>query len=427
MPRSISARLKQGCTLIKVQPCKKKMRLLVISNLYPPHIIGGYEIACQDFCEGLARLGHQIEIMTSNYGLSNRSNLPDSPGANGGQVIKRLLNFNDSQKAKDRFLKKWLGIKSVYFDLINFLVTFYEILRFKPDVVYIWNLAFVSLSPIIGAVILKKKIVFHLEDYWLGAALRFNQNRNQGVIEETLKFILNFLLRRTIVKTPFIALSEYIQKYYLNQGMRGRNSVIYNGLSELLFIRNPQPVTRNPKTLLYGGRLIFDKGVHLILEAMNILQNEGLTDVSLDLVGAGEEDYLHYLKNLIQKYGLEKRVNFLGLKTHEETMALYPIYSIIVVPSVWEEPFGLMVIEAMARGCVPIVSNSGALPEIVKDGKSGLVFRKGEVSDLAEKIKQLLVNQSVLEQLGANAVADIKDRFDLESKTKEVEKFLFGF
>jgi len=86
-----------------------------------------------------------------------------------------------------------------------------------------------------------------------------------------------------------------------------------------------------------------------------------------------------------------------------------------------------MVIEAMARGCVPIVSNSGALPEIVKDGKSGLVFRKGEVSDLAEKIKQLLVNQSVLEQLGANAVADIKDRFDLESKTKEVEKFLFGF
>lgn len=402
------------------------MKILVISNLYPPYMIGGYEVACQDFCGRLTSLGHQIEVLTSNYGLSNKSNLPDSSYSKEGQVIKRLLNFNNPQKAKNRFLKKWLGIKSVYFDLTNFLVTFCEILRFKPDVVYIWNLAFVSISPIFSARLLRKKVVFHLEDYWLGTALRFNQPQNQGAMEELIKKVLSRLIRQKIVESSFIAVSEHIRQYYLKQGMQGQGTVIYNGLGESLFVVNQKPETRDRKTILYVGRVIEDKGVHLIIEAMRLLKEQGYDDLKLNIIGAGEEEYIKRLNLMILEGGLSGRVNFLGQKNHKETLGLYSLYSIIVVPSIWDEPFGLVAIEAMSQGCVPIVSQSGALPEIVKNGKSGLVFKKNNVTDLAEKIKQLLGDQTALEQLGANAVADIKDRFSLESKTKELEKFFIG-
>ena len=400
------------------------MRILAISNLYPPHIIGGYEIACRDFCEGLAGLGHQIEVLTSKYGLSNESNSPNSSYSKEGQAIKRLLNFNNPQKTKNSISKKWLGIKSVYFDLANFWVTFCEILRFKPDVVYIWNLAFVSLSPIIAAIILKKKIVFHLEDYWLGAALRFYRSQNQGIIEECIKKVLTHLVYQKIVEAPFIAVSEHVKQYYQKQGMQGQNTVIYNGLARSFFVYPPKPKTGNQKTLLYVGRVVEDKGVRLIIEAMKILKEQGFNDLRLDIVGTGEEEYVGQLKKMILDYGLSGQVNFLSQKSHEETVKLYSLYLIIVVSSIWDEPFGLVAIEAMASGCVPIVSDSGALTEIVEDGKNGLVFQKGESKDLADKIKDLLQNKPFIDKLSHAAFSSVRQQFSLKEKVKEVEGFL---
>jgi glycosyltransferase involved in cell wall biosynthesis len=136
--------------------------------------------------------------------------------------------------------------------------------------------------------------------------------------------------------------------------------------------------------LLYAGRLVSDKGVDLLLDALAELQQRGL---ALTLTVAGDGPLAASLRADAQRLGLADRVHFVGARAPDELAALMNSHRFLVVPSRWEEPFGLVAIEGLACGMVPVVARSGGLPEAV--GDCGIVFGKGNSRALADQLEHL--------------------------------------
>jgi glycogen(starch) synthase len=147
------------------------------------------------------------------------------------------------------------------------------------------------------------------------------------------------------------------------------------------------------KDIVFLGRLVSDKGCDLALRALALLRQDNLTP-SLTVIGDGPE--IAALKQLASELDLSPQVQFLGAIA-EGRGKIVARHKIMVVPSAWEEPFGVVALEGIAAGCGVVASRSGGLPEAV--GPCGVFFPKGDVAALASALKSLLANASEREQL----------------------------
>lgn len=149
---------------------------------------------------------------------------------------------------------------------------------------------------------------------------------------------------------------------------------------------------------VFLGRLVSDKGANLAIEAMKYFLNSSLT-----IIGNGME--LPALKNLAMRFNLEERVHFVGSLSGKELVSCLNKHKYLLVPSVWDEPFGNVVLEGLACGCLPIASNSGGLPDAV--GNAGVLFNRGDVNSLVCEINNLLNNPAQEAQLRKNAAGQL--------------------
>lgn len=140
------------------------------------------------------------------------------------------------------------------------------------------------------------------------------------------------------------------------------------------------PSEKRVNDFVFLGRLVSDKGANIAIEAMPFLPEANLT-----IIGDGPE--LDKLKKLAFHLKIVDRVKFEGILTGEDLVRCLNKHKYILVPSIWEEPFGTVVLEGMACGCLPIVSNCGGLPDAV--GKAGLLFKKGDVKSLLVQINKV--------------------------------------
>jgi glycogen(starch) synthase len=156
------------------------------------------------------------------------------------------------------------------------------------------------------------------------------------------------------------------------------------------------------KTIAFLGRLVSDKGVDLLLQAMKVLQGEGLMP-DLTIIGAGPEE--QSLRQLTHGLGLDRQVIFAGEKSGAPLAELLNRHRILVVPSRWAEPFGVVALEGIACGCVVIGSENGGLKEAI--GPCGLVFPNGNEQGLAERLRYLLEHPEVESALRQPAPAHL--------------------
>lgn len=145
---------------------------------------------------------------------------------------------------------------------------------------------------------------------------------------------------------------------------------------------------------VFLGRLVSDKGIDLAIRAIKELHNKKKY-FKLTIIGIGEEEVK--LKQLVDELGILKYVDFKGQVLGEELARLLNQHKFILVPSRWEEPFGMVAIEAMACGCIPIVSQSGGLPEAV--GNAGLIFQKNNLNDLVATMEKITTNETMQQNL----------------------------
>ena len=151
--------------------------------------------------------------------------------------------------------------------------------------------------------------------------------------------------------------------------------------------------TPKSKDIVFMGRLVSDKGCDQVLYALAELRKGGLTP-SLTVIGDGEES--SSLHRLTTELGLSGQVEFLGA-LREGRGREVARHKIMVVPSKWREPFGIVALEGIAAGCAVVASELGGLPEAV--GKCGVFYSNGDQHQLASLLGQLLTEPARLEQL----------------------------
>jgi glycosyltransferase involved in cell wall biosynthesis len=167
-------------------------------------------------------------------------------------------------------------------------------------------------------------------------------------------------------------------------------------------------IPRN-KDYVYLGRLVSDKGVDILIDGFHKL-TESLADrderraLTLTIIGEGPERLK--LEDQVDRLNLQSRVVFLGPVSGEVLARVLNQHKYIVIPSRWEEPFGLVVLEGMACGCLPIAARSGGLPDAV--GSAGVIFEKGDVSSLEQAMAELLDNPSYESDIRKNAESHLQ-------------------
>ena len=187
----------------------------------------------------------------------------------------------------------------------------------------------------------------------------------------------------------YVALTNYVRDRLIEGGFPAAKIVVKPN-----FVMSPPPYQGSPGRdyILYVGRIHPDKGVDTLLDAWATLQ----TDLTLKLVGEGSLPPV-------------KAATGIGPVEHLGRLPLPEVYELmrgalcVVFPPKWQEPFGRVVVEAYAAGTPVIASRVGALPEMIENGETGLLFEPGNVADLARQIRKLLDGTINASSLGAAA------------------------
>ncbi|MEK7538393.1 MAG: glycosyltransferase family 4 protein [Patescibacteria group bacterium] len=179
-----------------------------------------------------------------------------------------------------------------------------------------------------------------------------------------------------------------------------------------------EPIDLQSNLIAYVGRIEKFKGVQYLIESMpNIIKR--YSDIRLDIAGTGP--YENQLKLLTKELGIESHVNFLGHLNRGQLHDLYRRLKILIVPSVWPEPFGKVGIEAMSLGRPVIASDAGGMSEWLVDGETGYLVPPENSSAIADKVIRILSTPGMLQEMSLNARSRALD-FDIEQHAQIIVK-----
>jgi len=176
-------------------------------------------------------------------------------------------------------------------------------------------------------------------------------------------------------------------------------------------------ITEKP-TILYVGRLVYRKGLHVLIRAMPYVLRK-IPDAQLLIAGNGHMKCL--IELLIKRYGLEKHVKLLGFVPDKNLPMLYYMCNVFVLPSLHGESFGVTLLEAMASGKPIVASNVGGIPEVIEDDVTGLLVKKDSEKELADAISKILIDPNLAKILANNARKSV-EKYSWTHVTEKVEK-----
>lgn len=405
------------------------MKVLVLTNLYPPHQIGGYEIRCRDIMERLAARGHEVRILTSDHFIPGREPL-DPP-----HVARdlRIHGFYDHP---------WLSIPRLFLlEAHNHRVLQREIDSFQPDVVHVWNMGGISKSLLHRLEASPIPVVYDISDHWvarLDADVWLSWwNRPGSRIREISRRALALTgLRRVIGRfaptsstrelrfAKIYFCSAFMRDYTASQGWPvGHAAVIHCGIDTSSFSVRKQHSGFGK--LLWVGRLSEDKDPLTAIRALAAAHANGLSHLTLDLFGKGDPDYVTKIESEIAALGFQSGVRLLSASA-AEMREIYSRYDALLFTSNWGEPFALTPLEAMASGLPVITSLDGGQPELANDGVNSLVATANVPGTYASCLARLDASPELRESIARHALVEVRERFDLEPIVTQVEAFLIS-
>lgn len=407
------------------------MRILFVTNFYPPHELGGQGRSCQQVVQGLQTRGHQTAVLTSMNGTNN-----EPVEVNG--IFRHLyleMDFVPWRQSVTFFTDRRRRERANLQRIDDVLRTF------APDVTFIWGMWNLPRSvPRHLEEREPERIVYRFADYWPTLPSQHELYwRKEGrtwysrlpkrlLAGLALRMLQRERRRQDLRFTNSICVSAATRDHLLQGGVPVHNSVIiYNGIDLARYNGHMSgAATGNgaggPLNLLYAGRLHPTKGVDTAIEALaHLLQNDQ-TNVKLTIAGSGDQTHVTRFKRLAA--GISDHVTFLGQVPHEAMPALLRRHHVLLLPSRWPEPFARTPLEAMASGLVVVGTPLGGTSELIDDGVNGLLFAPGDAAALAQKLIQLLENSPLRAALAQAAYEHVAREFTVETMLDKMETVL---
>ena len=244
----------------------------------------------------------------------------------------------------------------------------------------------------------------------VGAALQSGIHRRGAKLVYHCHDAIDFpALRKAfsmLAADAYFFVSEYLERYWkaVLPGLK-RTYVIHNGASEELFYPPAGSFERNndPPVVLFVGRLHQEKGVHVVMNAMDLLQQRGIA-AACRVVGSafsGGSKSTPYVEELLASK--PANVNFVGFRSAVEVADEFRAADVLCVPSIWQEPFGKVNVEAMACALPVVATRVGGIPEIAREGGIVLV-EPNAPEEMAEALGMLIQNRQQRETLATTAL-----------------------
>lgn len=220
------------------------------------------------------------------------------------------------------------------------------------------------------------------------------------------KILDNFTYSRY---SKIVCVSKQVELVLLNwiPSNKGKTKVIPNAVPIPKFLN---PCSVKTYDILFVGRLTKQKSVEILLKAIKILKNKYSKNLKIAIVGDGE--LKENLNNLTVELGVNREVKFLGVR--KDVKELMVSSKIFVLPSRWEG-FGLVIIEAMSNMLPVIATSVGGIPELIENGKDGILVPPENPKALARAISNLLENEELREKLSQTAYKKVREKYSIDT------------
>ena len=404
--------------------------LLVVSNVWPPHFIGGYELGAADLVAGLERRGHRVTVLTSTYGVPT----PRRDG-NVHRLLFEEIHFRPlglaatlaatlaSARALPR-VRRFLGrARFTVVCLFNPLglnaTVVQRICDSGPPVVAYVSDDWVARWPTCDRLLAK---------WWLP---RPHLARSQQLALRALRR----LLTRLHVLTPEPDRLPIRHALFVSRFVRDISRARLPSLATADIIPWGIDATRFPfrarraaelENWTYVGQIERHKGLETAVEAVKLLRARGEA-VRLTLHGHDTGGFAGQLKERVECEGLSQWVTFAGRRPRERVwQEAYEPGGLFVLPSTWDEPFPIALLEAFASGVPVLTTATGGTGELAREGQTATVFRAGDAGHLVERYLELLRAPERAAAIARRARSIVDRYLRLETMVERVEARLIA-
>jgi glycosyltransferase involved in cell wall biosynthesis len=360
------------------------VRVLYQSNGFLLSTIGGVEVLSYHLLKELRRRGHDILVITGREQA-------DPLGAqtfDGLDIVR--LDFDRAVASRNLVVLR--DVKTAVAELIS---------RFRPDVLHLNDTLLSSFLFLRGGATsnLPRLLTLHSPIRPAG---------NDG---------LQARLAADADRIITVSQAQYDDAAATMPTLRGKMSIIPNALPwpEL----PPTDLSLTPAVVLCIGRMRSDKGFDLAIRMFARLRDRG---VAANLVMAGDGPERSRLEALARSLGLAGHIDFPGWVPPDRVGAMINMSTVVVMPSRWPEPFGLVALQAAQMGRPVVACRVGGLPEVVDHERTGLLVPAGDEQAMADAVETLLSDLTSLKRMGEHAHQRARDRFGFSALVDAYER-----
>ena len=394
------------------------MKILILSPLFPPNYIGGAEVVAYELGKWLAGRGHEVSVLTTAAeGAPEQEDGPEEGMRVWRLRFPRPYTIRDHAHHGGVRKLEWHARDQI--DPANLPLVARVVDAVRPDVVNIHGLQGIGYNAPLVFAKRDLPVVYSLHDHSL-ACLRVSLFKDGKRCEAlhapcAVTQAWKWHCLDKIPRLAFLALSEALYRdldKFVPTHTR-RRAVIPPPMA----FPRPDPATVPPRPdcphFLYVGRLQAIKGVDVLLRAARRLAATGRR-FRVSVVGRGPDG-----EALQAEFGAEPWVRFVGFVPNAEVGAQMMAADLLCAPSVFPEPFGLVIYQALSLGLPVAASDAGGIPELVADGQNGRLIPMGDEAAWEKILGELCDDPERLRALRAGAVRQAGD-FDPDALGERV-------
>jgi glycogen synthase len=412
------------------------MRIAVLSNLYPPLVLGGYEVGAAQVVAEMRRRGHEVLVLSAHDCLLFRGRSwrrLRRPHARRNEVVPVGPCLFGST-LWDWYNAEPLPVLAAGLRTLAERERYLAALRaFRPEHILAFNPQGL-VAPVLADLVAHARaadvpVAVYVSDHWLAEwpgpsllhRLLADLSRSRRLPFRLAGRVLARLLAgadRDGARPPRADRWLFCSRFLADEARRagtlpGQAEVVHWGLPDPEGLPAVPPAHfdgADPLTVLYAGQIQEHKGLDVLLRALARCRRPH----PLLVFGDDRTPFAARCKALAAELGLADRVAFRGQTEHAALMSLLARSGhVLVVPSVWDEPFSLVVLEGMGLGLPVVASDTGGTAEAVRDGDTGLLFGRGDAAGLAAALDRLEADRPLCRRVGARARAAVREHFGM--------------